>query len=460
METCMTSKNCFPKDLAEALHSELELRGPDSPGLEILTDLFETLYFVSLKTEELQPITCYIVYLSSENPDPEPPERIVKDRWSYIRFIEPIEFTTSNLVKLAKASDPRTSSFAVYHNEYGDLFIWGIIDQANRYHDFVNYDSDEGPEGPGLFQASIIGIGHLVAYIGYEKITELKTNTLLGKTLDVFWSGPIYNMLGPGIQKYIEKVQGGIPEHIYEDRSHWNASLMSYWITSLCRLLLRARSYHHGGAVLITPDTSLRGLNVKYSIQYHRLRSALEGRALATIQETHASDLIFEGFLDQDADEIPTDLYLEETVNRDDLDDSLSELDGAIWFISLLTRVDGLVLMNPNLEVQGFGVEITCNDEPAAVFLAGDERATKSRRRKVDYNHFGTRHRSMMRYCSQVDGSIGFVISQDGDVRVMTKVRNQLVMWENVRLQHEFKRPLVRRKRTKASQAPIDTLET
>lgn len=442
----MTFTNYFPKDLAEAVHSELERRGSDSPSLEVLTDLFEALYFISLRTEELQPITCYIVYLSPENPDPKPPGRIVKDRWSYIRFTEPIPFTTSNLVKLAKASDPRTSSFAVYHDLHGHLSVWGIIDQANRYHDFVNYDTDEGTERPGVFQASIIGIGHLVTYIGFEKIAELKTNILLGKTLDVLGCGPVLDALMPGIRKYIEKVQGQIPDHIYEDRTHWNASLASYWLSSLCRLLLRVRNFRHGGAILITPDTSKQGLNVKYSIDYQRLRSTLEGYALAGIQETYASDLIFEGYLDQEADEIPTDLYLDESVCRNEFDEHRSELDGTIWFISLLTRVDGLVLMTPSLEVQGFGVEITYNDEPTEVFLAGNERATKSQLHKGDYNHFGTRHRSMMRYCSQVDGSIGFVISQDGDVRVMTQVHRQLVMWENIRLQRDFHRRIRRRK--------------
>jgi len=31
--------------------------------------------------------------------------------------------------------------------------------------------------------------------------------------------------------------------------------------------------------------------------------------------------------------------------------------------------------------------------------------------------------------------SLGFVISQDGDVRAMTQVRGKLVVWENLRLQ-------------------------
>lgn len=110
-------------------------------------------------------------------------------------------------------------------------------------------------------------------------------------------------------------------------------------------------------------------------------------------------------------------------------------MDGTIWFISLLTRVDGLVLMTPNLDVQGFGVEIVVSEEPSDVFVADNRLATDERLRNVEYNHFGTRHRSMMRYCSQVPGSIGFVISQDGDVRAMTQVRNKLVVWENIKLQ-------------------------
>lgn len=451
----MPSTNYFPKDLAEAVHSELALRRSDSPSLKILIDLFELLYFVSLKTEELQPITCYIVYLSSENPDPKPPERIVKDRWSYIRFTKPIPLTTSNVAKLARASDPRTSSFAVYHDNKGNLSIWGIIDQANRYHDFVNYDTDEGIERPGIFQVSIIGIGHLVTYIGFEKIAELKANILLGKTLDVLWGGPFCETLEPGIRQYIQRVQAEIPEHVYEDWPHWDARLSSYWISSLCRLLLRVRNYRHGGAILVTPDMSFQGLNVKYGIHYPRLCTALEGYALARIQEANASELIFEGSDEFGAAEIPTDLYLKETVFRNESDERQSELDGSIWFISLLTRVDGLVLMNPQLEVQGFGVEITYNSEPTEVFLAGNERATKNRLQPVNYNHFGTRHRSMMRYCSQVAGSVGFVISQDGEVRVMTQVRNKLVLWENIRLQRDFTRHIRPQRRTRANQSPV-----
>jgi hypothetical protein len=51
-----------------------------------------------------------------------------------------------------------------------------------------------------------------------------------------------------------------------------------------------------------------------------------------------------------------------------------------------------------------------------------------------------------MRYCDKVPGSIGFVISQDGDVRAITKVDERLVVFDNLRLQaHAFPKESVRK---------------
>ena len=172
------------------------------------------------------------------------------------------------------------------------------------------------------------------------------------------------------------------------------------------------------------------------------------------IQESLASDEILEEYLKKDSEDIPIELKFDEVINKGDCEDADSEVEGAIWFISLLSRVDGLVLMNPSLEVKGFGVEITFPGEPSSIFIARDRRAKNKHLRKLDYERFGTRHRSMMRYCSKISNSVGFVISQDGDVRVMTQVRGKLVVWENLRLQlHDFIR------RTKVSKKIVSQKE-
>ena len=163
---------------------------------------------------------------------------------------------------------------------------------------------------------------------------------------------------------------------------------------------------------------------------------------------THASDQIYE-YLDED--NIPTDLYLNENVSELELNEIRSEIDGSLWFISLLSRVDGLVLMSKHLSVRGFGAEIKTSAIPDGVFISSTQIPTESNLEQVDYNHFGTRHRSMMRYCWNYLGSVGFVVSQDGDVRAMTKYDNKLIIWDNIKLQAFtfIKRRLIRRRRSK-----------
>ena len=170
----------------------------------------------------------------------------------------------------------------------------------------------------------------------------------------------------------------------------------------------------------------------------------------AEIREEIASDRIHEEFLGPLKDEIPTDLHLDETVAFADKEDCIKAELGCVNFIASLTRVDGCVLLSPGLTVRGFGVEITCRKDPPMVLVAGDERASNRRLRTLDFSHFGTRHRSMMRYCYANSGSVGFVVSQDGDVRAIMRLGKRLVLWENVRLQdvQVVKQEAARRKTT------------
>lgn len=45
----------------------------------------------------------------------------------------------------------------------------------------------------------------------------------------------------------------------------------------------------------------------------------------------------------------------------------------------------------------------------------------------------------MIRYCFEMPESLGFVVSQDGDIRAMTRIGDRLVLWENVNVQLAFK---------------------
>ncbi len=111
-------------------------------------------------------------------------------------------------------------------------------------------------------------------------------------------------------------------------------------------------------------------------------------------------------------------------------------LDGAIWFTALLSRMDGLVLMDYNLFVRGFGVILNSTEMPSGVkaFQASSAELLKSSITPLNLESFGTRHRSMAAHCARNPGSIGFVISKDGGVRVFMRVGKRLVMWDNIML--------------------------
>jgi len=71
------------------------------------------MYFASLKTEESKPVLFHIVYLDPEKPDPKPPKTLVHDRWRCVQLFPPIALNSASFAKIAPASDPRTSAFAV-----------------------------------------------------------------------------------------------------------------------------------------------------------------------------------------------------------------------------------------------------------------------------------------------------------------------------------------------------------
>jgi hypothetical protein len=434
-------------DLSAVVHSRMISLHRPCPSLDALRELFQILFNASLHREESSDLLFDIVVLEAANPDPNPPIRPTYDRSAAYVFSTPLGANIANIVKLARASDPRASSFACDYDQQRGWYIWGMVDQSNQYYSFLNRATTSGSMRPGLFQASIAGAGHLVIYVEYEKLAELIIDRLVSRTHDVFWRGPVHNKLLPGINSYISKVASTVGLPMFNKRGHWSLSLSDYWIASLCSLLLRIQGLRHGGALLLNPEAA--GLKIKYQLPYDRLQQSLLRRAILHIAHTDVSDKIFQEVLDTNSDEVPVDYYLEESISGTDITENDKEVDGALWFIACLSRVDGLIVMDKNLSVLGFGAEITLNEIPKAIIKAKSRFGGTKRGLVLDYEHFGTRHRSMMRYIGRNPASVGFVISQDGEVRAMTQVNGKVVVWDDLKLQRGF--PARRKSRSKTS---------
>ena len=431
----MSMNNKTPRNLAESICAELRKRRAAVPDERIVIDLMETMYYSSLRTEESEPVIFHMVYMDPAQPDPKPPRNPAKDRWSFIPFTDPIPFSVSSVVKIAKSTDLRTSSFVIWPDKSDKLYIWGLVDQQNRFHKFLNRSAEIEAERPGLFQASVEGIGIIVVYMRYEKVAELRVNELIRHSLDLFKESPVRDLLAPGIERYLQGVRSHLPDDVYQAGGEMDELHAQQWLSVLCRILLRIQKIEKGGAILITPRIDPKDLNVKYGIDYDRLPTSLESNAVSKIKSDYLEKHLL-ALSESKPKEIPSNQYFQLRRLEKELRANKNEIDGVIWFIALLTRVDGLVVMDPNLAVRGYGVEIKNWQEPENLYIATDRLATPARLRPASYNHFGTRHRSMMRYCYQNPGSIGFVASQDGEVRIITMMGERLVMWENIKLKY------------------------
>lgn len=428
-------ENSHPQDLAILVHNKLRLSKHTSPlpELRILEDLFDCLFFSSMCKEESELIRVTVTFIDPANPDPSPPRHIVPERWSCIPFEQQLLMTTKSLAKLSKAADPSSSSLAVYYDASGSLYIWGMIDQAMHYQNFLNYESDTDSEQPGLFQVSVSDIGTLNVLFDYELLATLKQNVLVKRYLDVLTIGPISKILKKNadfLKVAVRDYLGSM--HPSEQYADWEEFLDNLWIQTFSRLLLKIQNYQHGGAILIADEST--DLDVKYRIHYERLTLAMVAHAKAAIDILVSEEKISQQ-LRSGKRSVSRKLYHGESRSILQKQGTSDEIKGAISFIASQSCVDGVVLFNRNMVTNGFGAVLRAKKMPGKIYVSSTATATPKSLTPHDPKHYGTRHRSMIAYCWNHPSTLGIVISQDGDIRAFSKIEDKLIMWENIKTQ-------------------------
>ncbi|MEX0979157.1 MAG: putative sensor domain DACNV-containing protein [Pirellulales bacterium] len=424
----------YPAHLAKLVAVRLRNQHGNAPPEAVLTRLLETLYFASLKTDEGRQILCTVNYVDPEHAS-SPNVRLPADCWHYVPFERPLPFDVRTLAKLARAADPAVSSLAVYRDKKNKLFIWGMVDQEPRHSEFITLAAIATPERPGLFQATINGVGNVSVYQNDSLIGSLEQNTLVEQYHDVLWAGPLHDLLVRGLHSYLVESAVGAPKHVAPQT--FEAELLMRWINAICRILMNIQRYRHGGGLLITPQTTLDGLNVKYKIRYDRLLRALRGMVECQLT-SQAAMPVETGDNEGHQPFLPYILGGESVFDRQ-LVERMKEVLGSVRFIASLSCVDGFVLLDQKMVVHGFGVEVRTDNLLSDIHVARDSHANPKLMRHGELTQYGTRHRAMMRYCYDKPGALGFVVSQDGYIRAMTRIADMLVLWENVDVQLAYR---------------------
>lgn len=413
--------------------------------LEALERFFEVLLYVSMETEEGKHIQVTITLydpntVATSTYIPKPP---VHEQWSYIPFLDPIALDVSRLVKLSNGADPWSSSLAVYYDSNGKLWINGMIDQAIHLESYINLEETTRPALPGLFQASITGIGIISVRSSAGQVATLKRGKLINHYLNVLVRGPV--------SEVIKTISGLTDVEVLQDYRKKDISLEDLegneqrsallYRNSLKRILNRIKGYNHGGALLITADTKLNLLKIKYPIQYDRLKTSIKKYCMNANDQVMLVPDYYEGSTVQNTPEMYKLVAQQHSITK--------EIKGAIRFIGSMAGVDGLILMDQQAVIRGFGVVIEDVKPPDVIYVSSTLDATEKGLKEKNPKEFGTRHQSMFAYCNRHKGSLGFVISQDGDIRAIMKVGEKLIVWENIEIQKNGGfRPPVRKNKT------------
>ena len=420
--------------LATDVRAWLRETGEPVPRQRVLENLFSICYEVSLKTEEGSRLRFTLTYQDPGNPDPEPPPNIRAHRWTWTMLAKPLPLNSTSLAKLAAATPPYAATIGVYHDSNQGLIIWGLSDQELHWYNYTLREGSDAFIRPGAFQVEVYGTASFDIVGSFGRIGAIQLGNYRSMPVDVVGSGPVSQKLKRVADSHIEAVRihpntwgdAVVRKLTRDDRSFVRMG----WEDCLLRLLLGIKRQRHGGAVLFSELAS--ELKPKYRAPYNGLESCLQRLAAANWDESKAEKSVWDKLVSDKP--VPSKLVRDYSIATRDVEDAKKGLDGAVALAVSLSRVDGLIWFRNGFQLGGFGVEITTKLEPSHVYLARTASGTIGRCKEIEIERFGTRHRSMIRYCAKYPDSVGLIVSQDGEVRAVTSVDSRVVLWDDIAL--------------------------
>lgn len=424
----------YPSDLYELISVNWNKKRwskqviPDLPEREVTEELLDVVYHASFLTEEARKLWIRIIYIA---PD-EVIRKYSNNPLSKLTFDKPLAFTPGDLIKLAPATNPRQSLIGVYKNlRNGKLEIWGLIDSGLSFWNLERNESNSGYVPPNGFTVSSKSPGELRISREGWLILALKNGRTTTPTSLILYKGPIYDFLKRSSKDLTREVKKGLEskKRVGEDQE----DIENYFLRFIERVLNRIREMHHGGILIIVPDSMTKNdsrltdrINIKYPSEYNEAWIALIEEGIRLNNYYHLFDKLWEEENIKNSD-------FQKLIRLEPDDTGDDKISNSIGVISTLSGVDGAVVITDKLRLLGFGGEITASSPSlteAKVII--DPLTGEFEYRSLE--KYGTRHRSAMRFCSSFENSIAFIISQDGDIRATKRVGADVYLWPELHI--------------------------
>ena len=235
-----------------------------------------------------------------------------------------------------------------------------------------------------------------------ENLLQTVTNPL-----GIFFRQVIRGLVSSGL--YRNLVKGSLEE----EEIH---SLLNIYTTSILAILERINLRRHGGSIVITPvPVQKQHAHITYTVSDH-----------SGLFEKIVTYKILDDGLRQADENTNSSAESEKRQAELALRRGSQQLIRGISQISLLAAVDGAILLDEHLRIQGFGVRFPVLLPP------GSKVEDASTGRKYLCDQWGLRHQSVFSFCHKSEGAIGLIVSQDGEVKAVKAEQSQLYFWDGI----------------------------
>jgi len=397
------------------------------PDPAVLETILSLCYQASLLREEDRPLKFRLILCE---PDLFPLEGGPPQGFHRLEFSEGRPCTVREISKLAPAIDFYRALIGVRVAPEGELQIWGTVHSGPRWVQMVHGGRQEAPLLPCALVVGVTRPGRIAVGDGAAIIATLKQGQILTFSHDVFESRWIRESFQENRSAMLARHQAA---RNAADRP-W-APLDPEFLRILTqqfvrRILSSIRNMGHGGTLLYLPRDKAerylgenRFINIKYPIVAREPLGrfqTLMGEILNTLAAAYGDRAFpsqgvgWREYVTLHSDRIAL------------LDEALYEL---AHLVAGLASVDGAVVLTKQMEIVGFGAEISGNlPEVRTVLRALDAEGEET---VVEFaDGAGTRHRSSYRLCQALEDVVAVVISQDGGIHCIRCKNGRLTYWD------------------------------
>lgn len=320
----------------------------------VLAELLSVVFFAGLVAEEGEHKPVRVVFVGSASSIPET-EGSPLYRWSTLRFRVGRPFSVGELVKLATATGSERV-FTQIRFDGDELVLTGLAREG------INV------EGDAFLKVVVPQPGALSIRVGRRHLLEYEHGHVHSPSGDVVFSqGPVRRSLE------VVAAESGVDNAV------------DAYLDAVRALVGEMTGHGSGGIMVFTPDAqSVLPSDAPYLTYPEVSLAAIIGRLHTQVD--HVLRVTF-----------------------------FAELERTVEELGALSALDGAVVFDRSLAVEGFGVILPMrSEEPLVILEARDAEAHDVR--PFDISTRGARHRAAATYAMNHAGTVVFVASEDGPV--------------------------------------------